>query len=470
MQTKIAYNPHCVVLYGKDFGKLVPWEQAAAHTWEIVGYPLARHILKAQHKLSIFLRKMVSTILKGNLDSVPCGNGDWSILVQSGFKRNHEESGIACSLGYEFSPPPTLDAQQIVKNIRCRAEAALDEAFMVQTDPIFARHVMKVGLEAPVYKQVDPEYRNNAAKIAVLGSVFRASLWQWLYKAALMFAAAQSSLIPDMTSGERLPGDYVTAVSHFEEQLMEVREFQTGYLGHLALQFPTSTTRSTALPGAQFHVYLDDVTSFRTDPLFWGISQLQDCDRVRMGRPIPYLVGFIDDALRNATNTSRSRLDTALYDFITDMGAVGDVLTSLKCLQSFESRQHAPPKRQSGGGLRKNVGGVFNSLADAIISVGMLSQEKPPDALGRFLGLRIPETTDSNTFQITEALHDGSRQYWKCIHKELIRELDALGIRYSDFGPESAVMKLIEGWCSEKYDKMREHELNTLRANAKGKD
>lgn len=57
------FNENCVVMEGPDYGKLVPWEEEKAHSWQIVGYCKARQILTAQKRIMHFLRKMMDALV-----------------------------------------------------------------------------------------------------------------------------------------------------------------------------------------------------------------------------------------------------------------------------------------------------------------------------------------------------------------------------------------------------------------------
>lgn len=57
------YNGNCVVMFGCEYGKLVPWDEAKAHSWQIVGYCKARQILTAQKRIMQFLQKMVGALI-----------------------------------------------------------------------------------------------------------------------------------------------------------------------------------------------------------------------------------------------------------------------------------------------------------------------------------------------------------------------------------------------------------------------
>lgn len=64
------YSSMCVVVHGKDYGTLVPFDANAAHRGDMVGLPRAQLLLEAQANLMGFLSKVMDLTLEGaNLDS-----------------------------------------------------------------------------------------------------------------------------------------------------------------------------------------------------------------------------------------------------------------------------------------------------------------------------------------------------------------------------------------------------------------
>ncbi|EME41289.1 hypothetical protein DOTSEDRAFT_36709 [Dothistroma septosporum NZE10] len=53
------FNPWCVIMHGSGYGNVVPFEQAATHRDDTVGYPRAHILLEAQPSLMDFLFKMI---------------------------------------------------------------------------------------------------------------------------------------------------------------------------------------------------------------------------------------------------------------------------------------------------------------------------------------------------------------------------------------------------------------------------
>lgn len=70
---RCAYNPRCVVIHGQNFGSLVQWSKDAAHRWQMIGDPLARHLFRVQAKISKFLREVTTELLSYAEEEAPKG-------------------------------------------------------------------------------------------------------------------------------------------------------------------------------------------------------------------------------------------------------------------------------------------------------------------------------------------------------------------------------------------------------------
>jgi hypothetical protein len=119
---RIAYNPHCIVMHGSDFGHLVQWEKEGAHRWDMIPYPLAQLILRAQHIFSSFLRDVVDLLLAPEPQNATKGTTYWNQLVECGFS---EKSRTIEKQPYRkpaFTPAPSFDLQSIFEMFKCRYE------------------------------------------------------------------------------------------------------------------------------------------------------------------------------------------------------------------------------------------------------------------------------------------------------------------------------------------------------------
>jgi hypothetical protein len=67
----VIFSPLCMVMYGKEYGALVPFEPNAAHRGDIVGFPRSLHLLEAQATLMSFLDNVVNFHIGGRQPEKP---------------------------------------------------------------------------------------------------------------------------------------------------------------------------------------------------------------------------------------------------------------------------------------------------------------------------------------------------------------------------------------------------------------
>lgn len=174
-----AYNPHAVVAYGQDFGKLVPWEKDAAHKWDTIGYAAARLALVAQCKITDFLLKMMNVILKNDLSDSIKGRGMWDELARGGFKEADPDGTVWEYTESPFAAPPRFNATQLVELFTARMEAAQNELWLLQSEPIHLRNMFERFDRSTRYHDFNQQKRQQALIQMTLGSVTRVKTWSW---------------------------------------------------------------------------------------------------------------------------------------------------------------------------------------------------------------------------------------------------------------------------------------------------
>lgn len=174
-----AYNPHAVVAYGPNFGKLVAWEKDAAHKWNTIGYAAARLALMAQCKITDFLVKMTNVILKHDLGDSIKGHTMWKELAQGGFKDADPDGTVWLYAESPFGAPPTFNAARLVELCASRMEAAQDDLWLLQSEPNYLHDLFERFDKSALHQKFDPQRRQAALLQMALGSVNRVKTWSW---------------------------------------------------------------------------------------------------------------------------------------------------------------------------------------------------------------------------------------------------------------------------------------------------
>lgn len=176
-----AYNPHCMVVRGHNFGALVQWDMDSAHKQEMIGYPAALLALKAQRELMRFLRDMISLILEGDLSAVTEGCEQWHKLAANNFAIPSLESPVLAFYESPFRPPPQFNCAHLVEIFQSRMRAAEDDLWLLQTDPIWFRNVVNRTIrlvQSPTVR--DPDAQHVVLQ-TILRSLAKLPMLRWIH-------------------------------------------------------------------------------------------------------------------------------------------------------------------------------------------------------------------------------------------------------------------------------------------------
>ncbi|KAK3708895.1 hypothetical protein LTR37_011225 [Vermiconidia calcicola] len=330
----IAYNPHCVITSGDRFDKLVQWEKEAAHRGDMIGYPKARLIFKAQQKISELLHKVVDLLLRHGLDKAPKGRGEWDRLVSTGFRKEAKSITKSPHLGQAFSPPPRLDVEEVDRSFLSRTNAAADELFQSHSDPLYVRHTLERIKSTPSFNILSEEDQREELAIAPLACVKRINIWLWVSAAAREFARTHSQYSQHIEPGKALPKPYAIALRGFEANLRKAFESQADELRRLFARLPGFDRHATHTGGTGFHVHTEPNVTFRTDPLFWNILSLCQYD-FDLARPASFYLEFIGHILPDSDKQEACRVTQKLYDHLSDVAAIDDALSMIRYHRSY---------------------------------------------------------------------------------------------------------------------------------------
>lgn len=324
----IAYNPHCVVMHGDRFGELVQWSEASAHSWDIVGFPLAEVTLEAQLTLSEILTTVVNTLLEDG--EAPEGDDRWLALVSSGFRRHTaprmEDMSADCK--QPFAAPPCFDAEQVLEVLQARLYAAEDHLWRAQTEPEHVRQLLqKVRSSAWFQKQTDVVKEQQLVRM-VTGHYTRLQRWKVVVYHARRAVFASIRHSPAVRPGRYLPEKYSHALQLLRAELETLFETLVSDLRGLATLSPTFYQH--------YGVDEDDNPVLRTKPehaychgsLFWCIYQLHDYGEHNTLDPA-FLLRCIEDSLLQSSKKGRIRIDQLLLDQLSDIASVIEVLSAL---------------------------------------------------------------------------------------------------------------------------------------------
>lgn len=136
-------DPHCVVMYGRYYGRLIPWNADSAHRYDIMGYPRAKLEYESQRLLFRFLRRMVELVIGHDTPQAAKRRDGWDALTSHGFRSPSLLASTTTYFPKAMSPAPMFNAEELLQIIHIRRNAAHDKLWLLQTDAVYFRGVFQ---------------------------------------------------------------------------------------------------------------------------------------------------------------------------------------------------------------------------------------------------------------------------------------------------------------------------------------
>ncbi|KAK4908663.1 hypothetical protein LTR49_022475 [Elasticomyces elasticus] len=324
-----SYNPHCVVLYGKFYGSLIPWNAASAHRQDIVGYPKATLILEAQQILTTFLRKMVDLVLANGLEAAAQDRAQWDALAVSDFQTERVAGSLSRRLG-AYRAPPCYRIDDIVRMLVERCEVMFEELLLQQHDSVYFRNYLSRVSSTAFMAALDEDARQKQAVTHALGYVLWADVMRVALEHAKFAQFVQKPHEDQVKPGKPLPAEYACALKLLEQHLTTVFAGQLKDLRRLRILTRTFEAQNNYKGG---QIGLCKIESreelFRLDPLLWNVIGLED-NRDREHEPTFYLE-YLDYLMSESGDHKRANLDHLLATHISNMTLIDDILTAIRC-------------------------------------------------------------------------------------------------------------------------------------------
>ncbi|KAJ9621645.1 hypothetical protein H2203_007134 [Taxawa tesnikishii (nom. ined.)] len=231
---EIDNNAQSVVMHDTRYGQLTKWTQHGAHSWDTIGYPLARLILEAQYTLMRFLRRITESLLVE--DNASPSSLQWVKVVENGFNRHGSDRiWTACGKG-AFSPPPVWNPSRLLVVAKLRKAAAEDEMFQRQTDPAYFQYVAYGMRDSMLIANFDQKMIFAYLSRDVMRIYDRVNIWHQITEECENVFDLYKRFRDHVHHGQRLPGSYEDALAAFELLLVNRLLFLSRHLEWLLLQ------------------------------------------------------------------------------------------------------------------------------------------------------------------------------------------------------------------------------------------
>ena len=138
--SELPYNPHCVKMFGEDYGKLVSYNSELIHTSAIMSFPQALATIRGQHAISRALRQVLDNIVT---DSAPSGDSKWKDIV---LKLN-QTGGETRWTSYDHPAlvaPSGFDTNVLLSKATNKFNELCDDMQLMHTDPEYMLNVALV--------------------------------------------------------------------------------------------------------------------------------------------------------------------------------------------------------------------------------------------------------------------------------------------------------------------------------------
>ena len=332
-------SPYCsgsVIMHGPHYGELTEWDKAAAHRWDSIGYPRAALILEAQEHIMKFLRGVVDLLLEDIDISLPAAAEKWNQVTAAGFKQTNSLEFWSPFINQPFSAPPLFNVTNLVSIAKAKKEAAEDHLWLLQTQPSYMRRAIRDLGSAAIYEVVNRQFIFYMIAIEMVNELNVYCVWQNILQECENVQHQHNRFRDSIHPGERLPKMYDQALGALELMLVNQMHHQAKHLAAFIPQrsgFRHLWQTESRTPG-QFSVRrtagFPVTEGFYRDPLDWCLMQLLgDPDEVRRFDQA-MLFEFLNEHLVNSPSAERARLDQALYDKLSDLAALYELLTAVR--------------------------------------------------------------------------------------------------------------------------------------------
>ena len=428
----LEYCGSCVIMYGPRYGKLTPWEPKAAHRSDIVGFPRARLIIEAQACLLGFLRRVVDQILEG-CPEAPTSSVKWVEMARMGFKKSGDVAFWSQYTYQPFSAPPVFDIDALLSQAKARIDATGDHMWLLQTDPSYLRYQVRLINEGQGIKGSERSKAYRMIVREICHDVMVHWFWQWVYD-ELENARTWCLRYKDhIHAGEALPREYDQALGALELLLVNAMHSRSKHLQAIIPQRPGFRHLwAFEYDDAKEQIRLErksktKVTElFYEDPLDWCLMQLQGEPDAQRRFDHAMLFNFLDDYLSTCSARERARLDTLLWEKLSDYAAIHEMLVTV--------RLHRPQNtnRKLGDVFEhddRKAWRHFNKYQD------LMGRDEKALAvvLEKFCEKPVPSgPQDRAWLNRFDAMHKALEEFWDQVHRRYRTNLGQMGLSAND--------------------------------------
>ncbi|KAL2069446.1 hypothetical protein VTL71DRAFT_14125 [Oculimacula yallundae] len=371
-----SFNRSAVVMYGSQYGSVVPWVQHEVHRGDSIGFPRGELVLRARRQLLSVLRRVVELLVDGLVEDTKSANPHESSQGIQGIPTVHVDEPFSMTLAF--------DIQKIEDISLSRQNAATDHLLLLQTDPGYIRRYVEL-VQISGYSNKLPDKVSIAMMAQDLDfEAWTVRHWVWIRGEVSDLRSMQVQYADQIRNGQYLPEQFSKKLASFETLLLHLLDMQSrhiqcilpyrpGFQRHY--NFKHSMHGGVAYTHHSHIDKTDDVIqqsisnaeAFVVDPLHWCIVSLTTdpdsqgvLDKFR-------LLDFLDQHLSKASAEERGRIDEVLLRKISDLAAFNELLALV--------RSHRPRAEQTNLEEQRAASNLDAGLAWRMMSKTLAATE-----------------------------------------------------------------------------------------------
>ncbi|CZR65471.1 uncharacterized protein PAC_15371 [Phialocephala subalpina] len=239
---------------GSEYGQLVPWDESAAHSLDIIGFPRGQLILETKSVLLAFLIEVVGALVEG-LEARPAEIRTLGNMVVA-----HQPA---------LSEPPKFDIDALIATGLAKAEETNDHVWLMRTDAAYLRRDLRTAAQAiPIHQNlVNGE---QEAHLQILSEINRDSM--------------EHALAFQLENSEKTPQDSFPTRFEFRDLYM--------------FRYTAGKVEWRLKHGKRKDAFFDKYF-FRHETLYWCIANLIEPPINRVRYPCELVFAFLDEYLAN---------------------------------------------------------------------------------------------------------------------------------------------------------------------------
>lgn len=266
----VPYSPHCVKMFGEDYGRLVDFDDTMVHTCAYMSFPRALVTMRAQHGISEALCRVVDQIVNVE-DTPPSGNSKWTDLMLN-FDTKGNEARWSFYEHPALVPPHGFDTKVLLDKATNKFNELVDDMELLQTDPEYMlSHVLTVKASIRLKDPVPTMQKwNLVATEFMCNRISKLMQWARVVNGCRIVHQAFEKNRDSISPGITLSSDVGHAMWMFSAYVDEATESQN-------VHFQGAVHKMTALKDC--FTIVRDGDRYKSD-LLRGLDSSKDSDRI----------------------------------------------------------------------------------------------------------------------------------------------------------------------------------------------